>query len=393
MASDPVSLRVTVAGIDLESCIYNASGPLTETHQALLKIAASESAIVLSKSATLLSQSGNPLPRYSEVSLGEDACPGSINSEGLPNKGIDYYLDEQMSSSITEELKKPYFVSLSGKSLEDNLEMLDRATKCDNVSAIELNVACPNVIGKPIIGYDFEQFATVLEKVFAHPGSKKKPIGIKLPPYFDLPHFEKAAELLNKYPVKFVVSTNTIGNALVIDAEAEQPVIEPKGGFGGLGGGFIKYTALANVRQMRKLLKPTIDVIGAGGIKTGTDAFEFILCGATAVQVGTQHRIERAGVFARLKRELKEIMERKGYSTLEDFRGELRSHDKQRAKESRAKQKEKMEQRKTQEALNRGDVKVYAASDDSANTWIAIILLAIIVFLVLDKFKYFDVAY
>jgi len=239
---------------------------------------------VLSKSATLLSQSGNPLPRYSEVSLGEDACPGSINSEGLPNKGIDYYLDEQMSSSITEELKKPYFVSLSGKSLEDNLEMLDRATKCDNVSAIELNVACPNVIGKPIIGYDFEQFATVLEKVFAHPGSKKKPIGIKLPPYFDLPHFEKAAELLNKYPVKFVVSTNTIGNALVIDAEAEQPVIEPKGGFGGLGGGFIKYTALANVRQMRKLLKPTIDVIGAGGIKTGTDAFEFILCGATAVQ-------------------------------------------------------------------------------------------------------------
>mmetsp|Transcript_12777 Transcript_12777/g.14743 ORF Transcript_12777/g.14743 Transcript_12777/m.14743 type:complete len:87 (-) Transcript_12777:54-314(-) len=86
-------------------------------------------------------------------------------------------------------------------------------------------------------------------------------------------------------------------------------------------------------------------------------------------------------------------MERKGYSTLEDFRGELRSHDKQRAKESRAKQKEKMEQRKTQEALNRGDVKVYAASDDSANTWIAIILLAIIVFLVLDKFKYFDVAY
>ena len=117
-----------------------------------------------------------------------------------------------------------------------------------------------------------------------------KPLGVKLAPYFDMCHFERAAEVLAKYPfVRFVVTTNTIGNALFVDADNECAAIAPKGGFGGLGGGYIKQTALANVHMLYKLLREKgrgdVEVVGVGGVRSGRDAFEMILCGATAVQV------------------------------------------------------------------------------------------------------------
>lgn len=114
-----------------------------------------------------------------------------------------------------------------------------------------------------------------------------------------------------RYPIKYVVCTNTIGNALIVDADAEHAIITPKGGFGGLGGGYIKPVALANVRQMSQLLRPDIDVVGVGGVKTGRDAFELILCGAAAVQVGTMHWSEGAGCFNRIAEELEELMSKK----------------------------------------------------------------------------------
>ena len=85
--------------------------------------------------------------------------------------------------------------------------------------------------------------------------------------------------------VSYVASINTIGNGLVIDLHAEMPAISPKGGFGGMSGPAVKYTALANVKKMRELLDESIDIIGVGGVETGADAFEMILCGAKAVQV------------------------------------------------------------------------------------------------------------
>ena len=75
----------------------------------------------------------------------------------------------------------------------------------------------------------------VLEAVCAESCFGQKPLGIKLAPYFDMPHFRKAAEILNRYPISFVVCTNTIGNALIVDVDTEMPLIAPKGGFGGLG--------------------------------------------------------------------------------------------------------------------------------------------------------------
>ena len=83
-------------------------------------------------------------------------------------------------------------------------------------------------------------------------------------------------------------SINSIGNGLYIDSDKEEVVIKPKGGFSGLGGEYVKPTALANVRAFAQRLKPEIKIIGTGGITCGKDVFEHLLCGATLVQVGTQ---------------------------------------------------------------------------------------------------------
>ena len=148
-----------------------------------------------------------------------------------------------------------------------------------------------------------------------------KPLGVKLPPYFDIVHFDQAAEVFNKFPLAFVNCINSIGNGLVINDETV--VIKPKNGFGGLGGDYVKPTALANVHAFYQRLDPSIQIIGTGGIKTGRDAFEHILCGANMVQLGTVLHQEGTNVFDRITTELKEIMEEKGYENLEDFRGKL----------------------------------------------------------------------
>ena len=125
--------------------------------------------------------------------------------------------------------KKPYIISLSGLSLDDNMQMLEKAYQVQGVSAIELNLACPNVPGKPVIAYDFDQMEEVHSEVTKSPHFGKKPLGVKLAPYFDMPHFERAAKIIAKYPIRFVVSINTIGNALFVDAETECASISPKG--------------------------------------------------------------------------------------------------------------------------------------------------------------------
>ena len=139
--------------------------------------------------------------------------------------------------------------------------------------------------------------------------------------------------------VNYVASINTIGNAFAVDLAAEMPVISSKGGFAGLSGKAVKYTALANVRKMRELLDESIDVVGVGGIESGEDAFEMILCGASAVQVGTCHWTEGPKCFDRICEELKSIMKDKGYSAVEDFKGKLKPLSKEGAAIARAAKK------------------------------------------------------
>mmetsp|Transcript_28652 Transcript_28652/g.77587 ORF Transcript_28652/g.77587 Transcript_28652/m.77587 type:complete len:390 (+) Transcript_28652:432-1601(+) len=335
-----VNLETTVGGIPLATCVYNASGPRTGSSAALAKIAASSAGAILTKSSTLEKQTGNPQPRtwHSEDDL------ASMNSEGLPNSGIDYYLAKNTIDETMEGCggaTKPYLVSISGKTLADNLVMLDRIAKTmdegeKRIVGVELNLACPNVIGKPIIAYDFEQMRDILETVSA----KKYTfvLGLKLPPYLDGKHLQAAASIINEYAgmISYVVSINTIGNALSVDTVSEAPFIASNSGLAGLSGPAAKFTALANVRQMRQQLKPEIDVIGVGGITCGRDAFEFLLCGASAVQVGTCHWKEGPKCFDRIVDELKQMLAEKGYSSARDCMGKLKPWSKEGAAKTRA---------------------------------------------------------
>jgi dihydroorotate dehydrogenase (fumarate) len=132
------------------------------------------------------------------------------------------------------------------------------------------------------------------------------------------------AEVIRRSGVDYLNLINSVGNGLVVDPKRETPVIKPKGGFGGLGGSLIKPVALANVRAFWKLLEGHMPIIGTGGVARGVDAFEHVLCGASAVQVGTLLVEEGVAVFERLERELTEELVERGKQSLEESRGKLK---------------------------------------------------------------------
>ncbi len=346
-------LATKIGTVKLDCCVFNASGPRSGSVEALGKIGASRSGAILSKSCTKLKQNGNEMPRAIQgINLGSEVCEGSFNSEGLPNMGIDYYISED-NRKVLAAFQKPYILSLSGLSLDDNCEMLEKALK-SGITCIELNLACPNVPGKPIVAYDFAGMDLVCKRVTAimkqhsqatrtyeskssgDGGAPKITFGVKLAPYFDMAQFREAVNIICKYPIHFITTCNTIGNALFVDTESECVSIQGKGGYGGLGGGFIKPTALANIRTISTLLeeagKVDVKVIGVGGIATGDDAFQAILCGASAVQIGSCHWTEGPKCFDRIAGELEDIMKKKGYSRIDDFKGGLQKYVQHKAK-------------------------------------------------------------
>lgn len=306
--------ETTFAHTKFANPFMNASGVYCMTIEDLQELEKSDAGAYITKSCTLEKREGNPSPRYVDLAL------GSINSMGLPNLGFNYYLDYVLE--VQQNQDTPIFFSIAGMSPEENLEMLDSIQKSAFSGITELNLSCPNVPGKPQLAYDFQATEQLLEKVFAF---FKKPLGVKLPPYFDLAHFDQMADILNKFPLTYVNSVNSVGNALYIDTEEEAVVIKPKNGFGGLGGQYIKPTALANVRAFYTRLKPEIQIIGTGGIETGQDAFEHLLCGASMLQIGTALHKEGPEIFTRIRRELQEIMDKKGYQSIDEFRGKLKS--------------------------------------------------------------------
>lgn len=306
------SLRTQIAGFSFDNCLMNAAGVACMTVEELEEVRQSAAGSFVTKTATLEARAGNPEPRYRDVPL------GSINSMGLPNQGIDYYMDYLLSLQESQP-ERTFFLSLVGMSPDETHTLLKKVQNSGFKGITELNLSCPNVPGKPQIAYDFETTERILGEAF---GYFDKPLGIKLPPYFDIVHFDQAAEVFNRHPLKFVNCVNSIGNGMYI--EDESVVIRPKNGFGGIGGEYIKPTALANVHAFYQRLNPSIQIIGTGGVYTGRDAFEHILCGASMVQIGTALHQQGVEVFERVSLGLKAIMVQKGYETLEDFKGKLK---------------------------------------------------------------------
>ncbi len=306
-----MDLTVNIAGVKFPGCFMNASGALCVTREELLALGRSRAGAIVTKSMTVEARQGNPLPRY-YVFPG-----GSINSMGLPNLGYHAYAE------LIPELKrfgKPVIASIAGL-CEDDFPTIAQVINGAKPDLVEVNLSCPNIPGKPQIGYDADASERLMKRV------RKVitvPMGVKLPPYFDPAHHQLMGDVIGRCGVDFLNLINSVGNGLVVNPETETVVIKPKGGFGGLGGSIIKPVALANVRAFWNYFQGKMPIIGTGGVISGVDAFEHLLCGASAVQIGTVLVEEGVGVFARLEQELAACLEKKGYKSVADGRGKLK---------------------------------------------------------------------
>jgi dihydroorotate dehydrogenase (fumarate) len=301
----------SIAGVPLAGYVYNASGPRCTTPEELETLAQSESAAVMMKTCTIEPREGNPEPRYATF----DAY--AIQAMGLPNHGYKAYVE--YAGELTQH-NKPVIASVAGFSVPEYVTMVD-AFQTGDVSLIELNLSCPNIEGKPQVAYDFEQTEAVLKAVEGH---STVPLGLKLPAFLDSVLIDRMSALIEKYGVAFVTCVNSIGNALIIDPDTQTPAIKARRGFGGLSGPAIKPIALGNVRAFYERLGDRVDIIGVGGIESGVDAFEFLLAGASSVQVGANYEDRGPSCFSRINRELSDILEGKGYATVKEARGTLR---------------------------------------------------------------------
>lgn len=317
-------LATRIGSGSYDNCLFNAAGPKCTTAEELdalrEKVSIGRMGGVVSKSMTWERREGNSGIRYVDTDW------GSINSMGLPNEGFEFYREYY---NKVRGCDGKMIMSISGMSVEENLRMLEQISnmgkELELVVTVELNLSCPNIVGKSQLGYDFEAVRDFLWKIRSTRLYFIE-LGLKLPPYFDMAHFKEMGDILkaNSDLVKFVVCVNSIGNGLVIDFEKESVVIEPKEGFGGIGGDYILPTALANVRKFYQMVGDCIDIVGVGGVKSGKEAFLHILCGASGVQVGTALMKEGVEVFDRVGEELMGIMKMRGYEKIDDFRGKLK---------------------------------------------------------------------
>jgi len=306
-----------IGSIPFSSYIYNAAGPKDATYEELLLIAQSDSAAITMKSCTLEPREGNPEPRYAFT-----AEPyGSVSASGLPNLGYKAYVDlsERMKREFPD---KPVIASVAGLALHE-FPTLVQAFQQSHADLIEVNLhSCPKEKDKQQLAHDVEAVEKVLTSIMSL-GSK--PVGLKLPMFSDSDHIEKLAAVFKKYNVAFISTVSSVSPALVIDVETETAAIKPKSGLGGMGGAYVKPFALANVRAFSQLLsRSSVAIVGVGGVRTGKDAFEFLLAGADTVQIGTTFYEEGPACFKRVTQEFTAIMETKGYECIADAKGKLK---------------------------------------------------------------------
>jgi dihydroorotate dehydrogenase (fumarate) len=307
----------TVAGVPLQGCIMNASGVMCTTAVELQKLRdCDDCSAVVTKSCTNFERAGNPEPRYYCSSLENPEKTSSINSMGLPNMGVDFYMEQCTTYGRT----KPHIISVCGLTTAETNGIARKVASEADIKICEINFSCPNV-GTGQLGYNFDLAEDHARQISEIMGEKKW--GIKLPPYFDDAQFIAISEIVQSFRPGFVTCINSIGNGLMVDIDAETTRIQPRNGMGGLGGEIVLPTALANVWALQNLTPSWLDIVGCGGIMTGEDVFKHILCGATAVQIGTILYQTGTDCFTRLKQELNIVMTTKGYTKLKDFRGNL----------------------------------------------------------------------
>lgn len=300
---------VKIGILKLPHFIYNASGIWDTTVSQCLELFDTKyCGAVVTKSATLHENSGNKYPKY------HFACDHySINSNGLENKGYQYYV-----RSVRGTLEKPVFYSIGGFSNADRAEMIAMCSKILDpmCSAIELNMSCPN-LGCVGPAYEPHLLDVALEDLFQVVGSIQVTFGLKLPPYYLIQQFEDIASVLQKHMhhIDYITCINSIPNGMDYDVDNDRPIIAPNDGYGGIGGPATLPIGLSNVSRFAKIFKERgidIKVIGCGGISSGSDVYKYLLAGAAAVQVGTHLWKNGVTVFEEISIEFDKIMKRKG---------------------------------------------------------------------------------
>ena len=268
-------LSVKIGSLDLKNPVMTASGTFgygTEFKD-FLDIEALGGIIV--KGTTLLSREGNDYPRMAET------ASGMLNCVGLQNKGVDYFC--QHIYPVIKDYGTNMIVNVSGSSPENYAECAARIDELERIPAIELNISCPNVKqGGMAFGVTPEGAASVVRAVRK---AYHKTLIVKLSPNVtDITEIARAVEAEGADSVSLI---NTLmGMAIDIEKRCSKLSI----GTGGLSGPAVKPVALRMVWQTAKAVR--IPVIGLGGIMNATDAIEFLMAGATAIEVGTANFVD-----------------------------------------------------------------------------------------------------
>ena len=270
-------LEVNIGALHLKNPVMTASGTFGYGLEFQDFVPLHELGGIIVKGTTLKPREGNDYPRMAETPM------GMLNCVGLQNKGVDYFCEHIYPQ--LKDIDTAWIVNVSGSSPEDYAECAVRVDRLEHVPAIELNISCPNVKdGGMAFGVTCRGAESVVRAVRER---YSKTLIVKLSPNVtDIAEIARAVEAAGADAVSLI---NTLMGTAV-DIEKRKRVLSI--GTGGLSGPCVKPVALRMVLQVAKAVK--IPIVGLGGIMTAKDALEFIMCGATAIEIGTANFIDPA---------------------------------------------------------------------------------------------------
>ena len=300
-----VQLNTKIGSLELKNPVMTASGTFGYGTEYADFMDINRLGAIIVKGTTLNPRQGNPYPRMAETPS------GMLNAVGLQNKGVDYFVDH-----IYPEVRKfqtNVIVNVSGSSIEDYAQCASIINTLDDIPAIELNISCPNVKqGGMAFGVKPESAAQVVSAVRK---AYDKTLIVKLSPNVtDITEIARAVEGAGADSVSLI---NTM-LGMAIDAERRRPILSTV--TGGMSGPAVKPVALRMVWQVAKAVK--IPVIGLGGICSATDAIEFLLAGASAIQIGTANFIDPS-ISEKVVDGIEDYLARHGFNSVEDIIGAL----------------------------------------------------------------------
>ncbi len=297
-----IDLRTELPGLHLKNPIIPASGCFGFGKEYAELYDLSRLGGIAIKSATPQERVGNPTPRIAETPM------GMLNAIGLQNKGVDSIIENELPFLAQYDVE--IIANVAGAAEEDYVEVIRKLNDQPVVKAYELNISCPNVKHGGIgLGTDPKLAAHVtrLAKEAA-----EKPVYVKLSP--NVTNIVEIAKAVEEAGADGLVLINTL-MGMRIDLKSGKPVLANK--TGGLSGPAIKPVAIRMVYQVARAVQ--IPIIGVGGITCAEDVLEFLLAGASAVEVGAQNFVDPY-VCVKIIDELPTVLERYGYHSLKEVR-------------------------------------------------------------------------